>query len=144
LLKYFTCIDQVAVDLGGDGDHRAFDHLGLEQGVHVGGGFVAGELDIHALLLVAGDGDFAFDHVLSGGAGAVADRELGRLLDVDGRADAGLELLLDGFAVAQLGHDELVLQKGQANVGVDLRGGECVGHRGSFSAARGRLPLAAD
>jgi hypothetical protein len=50
------------------------------------GFFHRGELDIDALLLVDDHGDFALDHVLHGGHGAIADGELRNALDVDGGA----------------------------------------------------------
>ena len=117
---------QIAVNLLGKLSGSGVHDLRLQKAVNGQGLFDRGELNVDSLLLVDGNGDFAFHHVLHLGNGAVTNGKLRGPLGVDRGADL-LEVVLE-LGRHQLGENDVVLQQFEEGVGIHLRGKQGVSH----------------
>jgi hypothetical protein len=116
-------------------------HLSIRAGASLQGQILRRELEVHALLLVNGDRDLAFDNILIDGSLAVANGEVSRPANRHGFAllvavDLAVELVLV-TAIDKIAHHHLVFEDHHRLFGNDVRGKGSIGHDMLHRAARG-------
>jgi hypothetical protein len=121
----------VAIDLVGELDHRRLDHP-LGNLADIEGEFLRGELKVHALELVHGEGELAFLHVLCGGnAPSRTVKSVGRLIEIVSPFSKPLTLLRKLVLIAAIdeaAHHASVFEDHHRFLGDDVRGQDAICH----------------